>query len=167
MYRCAHTPLHAHTPTERETVSVQQSYENKPFHINHIYPLLFLSWPSIIPPHTLSSILPCSGHLCFLSSIPPLPLIHPLNWAHVCHVFIPWWKDQLSDSCQSERSWNLPITINTHVSQKLNVWNAPLGNSCQVWNIYSCPSSQEILPVIWDILHFLKALVSTQDFFKY
>lgn len=53
--------MHTHAGTHiHRAASVHHPYENKLFHINHINPLLFLSWPSLISPTTLSSFLSCS-----------------------------------------------------------------------------------------------------------
>lgn len=135
--------MDTHTQTRKRTfraASVHRPDENKLLHINHIYPLLFLSWPSLIPPFTLSSVLPCSEHLSFLSSVPPFPLIHPFNQAYICHVFILWWKDPLADSCQSESSGKLPIIAYT---RRPDVTGGGLWSSlmcCQSGEVHDCLS---------------------------
>lgn len=89
------TNMHRHTHT---AVSVHQPYENKLYHINHITPLLSLSWPSLIPSFPLSSLLPSSVHPCYLSSVLLLPLIHPFNQACVC---VGWSMCSSSDERMS------------------------------------------------------------------
>lgn len=95
-----HTHMRTCTLDTHRAASMRQPYKNKLYHINHVNPLLFLSWPSLIPSHTLSS-LPCSLHQSCLSSIPLFPLIHPFNLACAC---VGWSICSSSDERMSSTS---------------------------------------------------------------
>lgn len=98
--QCTHTHSNVYMRTDR-AVSVHQAYENKLYHINHINPLLFLAWPSLIPSSTLSSLLSRSAHQLCLLSLPLFPLIYPFNLACIC---VRWSMCSSSDERTSSTS---------------------------------------------------------------